>query len=613
MSDLELLIRYELHAALPNPSGDQADWTDVLTRSGVAAAPPPVNARATRPYLPIAFACALVAAAAVAVATPVGSAIARGFDGFSAWITGEPGTPASQSEQQAFQKENVRSWSSFPAGTKLRRLIESKTGDTTFTLFGFRSGDTLCLRLVASGEAANTTTDCAPIADLQQSPKPALVIAADEPFGQANLPPSDEGYTPPLASATFGIVSDGVSQIVVHDDDATRNALIGANAFLAISDHPRPGERVREVEAVAGDSTKVTLPFTSAPFGTTDLAPPPTVAATGPTQVERKVDGGRIGWVERHEERGEPLPEQIASSLGSRGPLLFGRVVQPDPQSSGRIVIAELSRLNGPSGTTEAAGHALCVGSLQTQSFAVGCSLVAQLFAQSPMTFGMGGSGSSQFTRIDGLASDDVARMRIFLASGQTRDVPLSDNAYQIDVNRASFPIRVVAYDSDGRIIHIQTVKDDGMTNPAPKAARSSMRELFSVTARDGTKAVVVAGDPAGGYRCWTIRYGVHGASAGGCSPWPITTKATLGNPLNLIGLSRSGDAAFLGGQIPREIASVSVTLPGGSRQQVETHDGFAVYPVELSLVTQQGIVLTLHGYDKSGQEVATRSLRISG
>ena len=119
-------------------------------------------------------------------------------------------------------------------------------------------------------------------------------------------------------------------------------------------------------------------------------------------------------------------------------------------------------------------------------SGAAGSNPIAKLFERDPFTISRGGSGSSQYTTIDGLVSDAVHDLKVFLASGDVIDMPLRDNAYRADVARSGYPIRVVAYDAQGRVIGIQTFASDGMTNPAPPEARTSVRELMRVTA-DGS------------------------------------------------------------------------------------------------------------------------------
>jgi hypothetical protein len=61
---------------------------------------------------------------------------------------------------------------------------------------------------------------------------------------------------------------------------------------------------VRAVEAVASDGSRVAVPFASSPYGMLDLAAPPTGRLHGPDHVERKLKGGKIGWLERLETRG---------------------------------------------------------------------------------------------------------------------------------------------------------------------------------------------------------------------------------------------------------------------------------------------------------------------
>ena len=63
---------------------NDADWNDVLLRR------PPRRTRARA----LLVAAAIVAAiAVVALATPLGAAIVHGVGGFSAWLTGQPGSP----------------------------------------------------------------------------------------------------------------------------------------------------------------------------------------------------------------------------------------------------------------------------------------------------------------------------------------------------------------------------------------------------------------------------------------------------------------------------------------------------------------------------------------
>lgn len=69
--------------------------------------------------------------------------------------------------------------------------------------------------------------------------------------------------------------------------------------------------------------------------------------------------------------------------------------------------------------------------------------------------------GGGQFTLFTGLASDEVTRMDLFLATGERRPIPLRDNVWLIQVPRGKYPVRLVAFDSDDRVIAIETRRSD--------------------------------------------------------------------------------------------------------------------------------------------------------
>jgi hypothetical protein len=600
MTDLDALIVSEFDRMYPLPGGGRADWQGVIDRVTLRRRRTKSNRRLA------VFAAAVVAIVVIALATPVGAAIVRGLDDFAAWISGQPGKPVSRAEQQAFQKENERSWSDFAPGTKLRRLIRTSVDNNTYTLYGFRNGDELCLRLVASGVAlSQTSTYCAPVQVLQGAKEPVLVLAADEPFGS----------TPEVATASFGIVSDGVTQVLLHADNGTHHALVASNAFLYVAGFPRPEVRVRSVQAVAGNGSIATLPFESAPCGFTDLPKPPKGTPKGPSKVDRHVHNGTIGWLLAHEPRGAPLPAKVREShIIARLGYLFGRVIQPDPRSSERIA---LILVDGKVGGGKGPGLCLAtwgvpLGVANGGTLCAGGAFIRWLkdnpFEAFPIT-----SGAGQFALMWGIASDDVARLKLFLASGETVDVPLTDNVFFTEVDRAMYPIRLVAYDAEQRVIDVRTFQDDGMTNSAPPPARTSMRVRFRVSAADSTTAVVEAGDPAGGYRCWSIAYRRNGLSGGGCTPWPgdYTDNKGKYDPLMFISAELVVNDVFLDGQIPAQVASVTVSFPDGTVAHAKTQDGFLVYPIPLAEFAAGRTKLAIHAYDRSGAQIAQRGMGI--
>ncbi len=494
MIDVDERIRAEVDRLSPAAAGFAADWDDVVARSGMTR--PRRGARRKLLLLAATFATAL----AVVAATPLGAAIARTLDDFSAWISGEPGSPASPSAQQAFQDANARSWAGFPSGTQLRRLLETTVGGTKFTLYGFRSGDSLCLRLTAGGSGA-ARLHCAPLRDLQTADTPALVVAADEGLGEADL----AAGTSPFMT-TFGIVSDGVARVEVHADDGDHDAVLGGNAFLYVSDHPKLGVRVRGIDAIAGDGSRVALGFESAPYGMFDLARPPTGSFHGPSTVERHVTGGTIGWLERLEPRGSEVPaelrERIDKMIGSQiefarrgaragfpglGPLepphqLMARALHPEPGSPLTLVLIAAS----PGTSMEGSGSQVCRYLVVGQVISGSCGPLGDLFPRGPLNVTLGGSGGSQYSRLAGLASDDVAAVKLFLGDGRVVDVPLRDNFLSTQIARSDFPLRVAAYDDAGRVIGLQSMASDGMTSPAPPQARKTLRALLTLTGPNG-------------------------------------------------------------------------------------------------------------------------------
>jgi hypothetical protein len=232
------------------------------------------------------------------------------------------------------------------------------------------------------------------------------------------------------------------------------------------------------------------------------------------------------------------------------------------------------------------------------------CDHMDRLFARGPFTLALGGSGTSEYSTLSGLASDDVAALRVFVASGKRIDVPLADNAYFARVARSEFPIRLVAFDRQGRVIGMQTFRDDGMTSPAPPQARSSVRRLARVVGDQGGTATLRAGEAVGGYRCWTIDFG-DGHGGGGCTPWPSKER-----PLLYLHFDHDGGNAFLIGQVPPSVASIRVTFADGAGTSVRPISGFVVYPIPSEHVVEGRVFVALTAYDASGRELDRSSLR---
>ena len=102
-------------------------------------------------------------------------------------------------------------------------------------------------------------------------------------------------------------------------------------------------------------------------------------------------------------------------------------------------------------------------------------------------------------------------------------------------------------------------------------------------------------------------------SKATGLEPWPINDMNAKGNrdPLMFIAASVVGSDMFLGGEVPEQVASVTVTFPDGTVENAETKDGLVVYPIPNAELADGRTLLVLHAYDQSGAQIAQRGLRI--
>jgi hypothetical protein len=386
----------------------------------------------------------LVAAVAGAVLLAVGATLAATLDGFSSWLTGTPGTPASPAAQAQFQAANARSYAGFPSGTVLHRLIVRRVAGATYTLFGFRSGDQLCLRLVADGISGQPALSCAPRLALEHATASVQVAVVDYPFGLPNQLPRSKTFAAALASASFGFVADGVARVELTSDGRRRQAVVAGNAFLAVRLHPAAGSRVRSVAATDGAGHTALIPFAAALSGFPLRQAHGEIP--GPQTVQHELGPGTIGWVVHHVPRGQSLaqahvPRRMLVGFHMAGGIAFARVLRPDPQSSIRVVVSLIGRH----------GHNLCILTLGDGAAGGGCSVrLAPIDATLQLD-----QGGNQFAVLSGLARDGVATLDLFLADGERWPIPLTDNAFAVEVPRDKFPVSLVAYDSAGQIVGI--------------------------------------------------------------------------------------------------------------------------------------------------------------
>jgi hypothetical protein len=590
MIDVEQRLRDELDLLAPPAAGP--DWSEVLELAGRSR-------RHRRRRATAAIGAALVVVGTVLVATPLGAGIVHSLGGFSAWLTGQPGSPASEAEQQEFERANARSWLGFPAGTNLRRLstVTDPTTGRTVDLFGFRSGSTLCLRVVASGKVRETKLSCAPLAELRQAGAPVRVVLVDHGFGQGTKRAwyGVIRFRAPGLQVTAGIVADGVRRVVVEDDSGLHMLRAISNAFLYVALDPDVGQRVKRIWAET-DTARIRVPFAPVAFGLG--GGPAQQRAPSPPRVERHVRGGTIGWLDRHEPRGEPLDVLPPRSRRLvRRHTVFGRVLAPDPHRPFRLALTLSTSRRGGKAT------GLCTWMIMRGGAASGgCAVRADAFARGPIMGGLGlVGGSDEFATVAGVVSDDVARLVAFLADGQRMGAPLADNTYLVDIARSRLPARLVAYDDAGRVIGFTTTIGDVGAGSA--SVRGRARLLLHAASPTGSWAKLYVGRSTSGGRCMYVRWYRNKHARGtmeGCGD-----PAWHGPPLQLS--TESYPPEFVVGRVRSDVATVELRFADGARTTLRPTNGFVLYAVPAEHLEKGHVLVSAAGRNAAGRTVATQ------
>jgi hypothetical protein len=586
--DVEPLIISGLDRLIALPSGEGADWQAVLSAAGMGR-----RARVIRLRLVIAVAC-LAAVGAVVVATPVGATLGHGFDAFTTWVSGSPGKPASRDEQRAFNQA-TRSWSGFPQGTELRQLVQTREGGANFALEGFRGARSLCLRLSVSGSESARTLICPPLAALRGSQQPALVVAAN--FGVGTSRQTSTGpfsFATPKFLVTFGVIADGVQRVeLIHADGTTSLARLNSDSFLAVEQTTSP---VTRAFATAG-SRRVSLSLTAfpSPYGGPQTSGPQ-LSAQGPREVQRVVHGGAIRWLARREPRGMPVPHTVHNIVGVLPDVIFHREITPDPAAPERMVVSvrPAGAAYGPHLRNKLQVCAEVVGGRFTAS---GCWPAGRLFSTAPFSFALSEQAGLQTTTIAGLASDEVTKLTLYLATGREVSVPLRDNGYLINAVKADYPLRLVARDSAGRVIGIKTLangQETRRTGPMPVA-----NAHWTTVVRNRIGSVFTAPSTTGG-SCYAIRVGTV-TNGPTCAQAPSATALQVGVGWNKQGTEITGRAGSA-------IAHVIIRLRNGQTQTITPVRGYvlAAAPPPASANPNADPVLSITALGANGQALAT-------
>jgi hypothetical protein len=336
------------------------------------------------------------------------------------------------------------------------------------------------------------------------------------------------------------------------------------------------------------------VPFSVAPYG-----PGPGALGGragepgGPEKVERVVEGGTIGWFTRREERGEPLDEELRETLMLVPETAFGRMLTPDPGSSKRMVITAGKNRHFPLRPTSEPWLSYFLVGRGGRS---GSGMpLDDMFPRSSFTFTYGTvGGGDQFATFAGLASDDVARMEIFTATGERIPVPLRDNTYLIEVALARFPAKAVAYDAEGRVIGIErTQRSEG---PATVVGEPTLR--LSVAAPGASMELRTNRTKQGG-ECWFVNgTGTASVRTNSCTPknWteaPLRIGTAGEPPLFVYGRARS------------DIKRIEVRYGDGTKQVFPPgRDGYILERLPPRPATAEGLS-EIVGLDAAGKVVS--------
>jgi hypothetical protein len=279
--------------------------------------------------------------------------------------------------------------------------------------------------------------------------------------------------------------------------------------------------------------------------------------------------------------------------------VVFGRVVAPDAGRPVRVALTLSTSRHGGRAT------GLCSWLVFPGGGAGGgCAVRADLFKSDPITVGGSlNSGSDQFMTLNGLASDDVARIVVFLANGQTMKVPLRDNTFVVDVARSKVPVRLVAYDTHGRVIGVQAPGDMFGVGGGPARGRAiSVRKLTSPT---GATAELLIGPASGGAHCYYVRtyFNKHASGEMVSCPNPYWERQSLqlgtnGNP-----------AQFIQGHVRANVARVEVKFADGGTMTTTPIDGFVLAVVPRQHLSKSSHVVSATAYDAAGHRVGSESL----
>ncbi len=474
MSDLDLMVRDAFERRVPLRFDRRPAWDDVLARAGetVVTDRARIGHRSLRRPRRFLVALALFLLAAIVAGSALAALGQSPFGGLTSWFGAGPGKPAPPTEQAGFAARSDASYASFPKNTQLRLLAHASFRGQPYSLLGFRDGTALCLRLArADRPSSQGVNQCVPLRELRRSAAPALVAST------AHL-----GIGKRAVDAIFGFADDTVRNIRVrHFRGDHQDVLVAGNAFLALHAATTNAsyDPIVSIRTRARDGRYVTVPFAPAlgvraPHGVPSYIGRRRVRLGGPAKAVAASHTSAISWLAGRKPRGHGFaldPRFVAFLDGS---VIFSRSVQPDPGDPFRMGVslvrvgphsqdAVVTLLPGTVIPLRPGELLLCL----SEVYPLRAGPIGSRCAESSPSGWPLGKGPELtarvmfreiFTRVSGLAADDVRKLDLVLPGGRVIPVALRDNTYTVEAPSAQFPAKLVAYDGRQRPIAVLVV-----------------------------------------------------------------------------------------------------------------------------------------------------------
>jgi hypothetical protein len=352
---------------------------------------------------------------------------------------------------------------------------------------------------------------------------------------------------------------------------------VGGNAYLFVENEPNTGNRVLAVSAQSSGGKRSTLRFGTI-YGLFGAPSDSGRRARGPEKVQAKIAHPLIGWYARGERRGRPRDELKLRREQLIGISTKARFVKPDPLSD--VVV----------GLDADICLVLVVGSGASES----CNTASAFFALGPLNVTMYGEGGESLI-VAGAAADGLDRLALFGSDGQKLLVPLRDNLFAARIAVSSFPIRLVGYDSRGRVAAVQTLQSRLFGSRLPDSAWAPTRQTIQVRGPNGAEANLRVTHGIKDIRCWRLRFST-GQSRRGCKPTYPT------GPFVYADLVQQADRdLFVVGNVRAPVERVKLRFADGRTLTKRPVADLYVFAIPRAYLRTQRQLAFVRGYDAHG------------